>query len=215
MEKMKTSAVPKETSEKILEAAVRIFAQEGFQGARMHRIAESAGVNQALLHYYFQSKENLYEEALFRVFSTLIRRLAGQLETASDPEEAFRNTIHTYIDLLQEDPTLPRLFVSEAMKGGDLLKAVFDRIRIEIGITPPGFIVPFVEKGVSSGRLRPVDPMQTAVSIVGMCLFYFVARPVLFHVWGMPEDEAAFIERRKDAIVDLVLHGVLKPDTKS
>lgn len=215
MEKAKTPAVPKETSERILEAAVQTFAAEGFQGARMHRIAESAGVNQALLHYYFQSKENLYEEALFRVFSTLIRRLAVHLETAPEPEEAFRNTIYEYIDLLQEDPALPRLFVSEAVKGGERLKAVFDRIRIETGITPPGFIVPFVEKGVSTGRLRPVDPMQTAVSIVGMCVFYFVARPVMYHVWGMPEDEAAFIERRKDAIVDLVLHGVLKPDLES
>jgi len=210
-----TLAAPTETPEKILEAAVRVFAEEGFRGARMHRIAEAAGVNQALLHYYFQSKENLYEEALFRAFSILIHRLAGQLEMGTDAEAAFRNAIYSYIDLLQEDPALPRLFVSEAMEGGDRLKAVFDRIRIETGITPPGIIIPFVEKGVSSGRLRPVDPMQTAVSVMGMCVFYFIARPVMYHVWGMPEDEAAFIERRKDAIVDLILHGVLKPDTQS
>ena len=210
-----TPAGPMETSEKILRAAVKVFAEEGFRGARMHRIARSAGVNQALLHYYFKSKENLYEEALFRAFSNLIQRLARQLKAAATPEEAFRNAVHSYIDLLQEDPALPRLFVSEAMEGGGRLKAVFDRIRTETGITPPGFIIPFVEKGVSSGRMRPVDPMQTAVSVVGMCMFYFIARPLLFHVWGMPEDEAAFIDRRKDAIVDLVLHGVLQSDTPS
>lgn len=199
-----------DTSEKILEAAVRVFAEEGFQGARMHRIAEAAGVNQALLHYYFQSKERLYEEALFRAFSRLIHRLVGQLEAIPDPEEAFRNAIYSYIDLLQDEPALPRLFVSEAMEGGERLKAVFDRIRIETGLSPPGIIIPFVEKGIAGGRLRSVDPMQTAVSVIGMCIFYFIARPVMYHVWGRPEDEAGFIERRKDAIVDLVLHGVLK-----
>ena len=206
---------PTETPKKILEAAIRIFAEKGLRGARMHRIAEAAGVNQALLHYYFQSKENLYKEALFNAFSNLIRRLAGYLETDSSPEEAFRNTIHAYIDLLQDDPALPRLLVSETLEGGHRLKAVFDRIRVETGITPPNIIIPFVEKGIADGRLRPVDPMQTTVSIIGMCMFYFIARPVIYHVWGMPEDEAAFIERRKDAIVDLVLHGILKPNAET
>ncbi|OQX62232.1 MAG: hypothetical protein B5M56_07040 [Desulfococcus sp. 4484_241] len=198
------------TQQKILEAATAIFAQEGFRGARMRQIADLAGVNQALLHYYFRSKENLYGEVLSRFFTDVFSSLAHSLTTQADPESAFRSFIDTYIDILSSNPTFPRLMVSEILEGGRHLMAVVDRIFSETGLSPPGLVVPFVNDAIKKNLIRPVDPVQTSISVVGMCMFYFIAKPFVEHIWGKPENEPEFIRQRKEAIADLVLYGVIK-----
>lgn len=203
------------TAQKILDAAIGVFSKEGLRGARMHEIARAAGVNQSLLHYYFRSKNKLYEEALFAVFSSMIKNLAERLRGSDDPKEKIRLMIYAYIDQLGANPALPRLLAAESLDGGKRLKAVFDRIRIEKGLFPPEFIIPFVKSGIASGRFRELDPMQTAVSVIGMCLFYFIAKPIFYHIWGAPDDEDVFMEARKEAIVELVLHGIMKSQEKS
>lgn len=201
-----------ETPRKILDAATAIFAREGFKGARMQQIAQQAGVNQALLHYYFRSKENLYEEVLARFFASIFSQLFHDFQEEADPETAFTRFIHAYIDLLARNPELPRLMVSEIMEGGTHMMRVADRIFAETGLTPPRLIGPFIEKAVQQNRIRPVDPMQTTISVIGMCIFYFVARPLLVYVWGEPADEEKFIADRKNAIVDLILHGIARTE---
>ncbi|MFZ5564179.1 MAG: TetR family transcriptional regulator C-terminal domain-containing protein, partial [Thermodesulfobacteriota bacterium] len=164
----------------------------------------------ALLHYYFGSKEKLYEEVLFRFFADVFSRLAQNFQDAADPETAFRSFIHAYVDLLSARPELPRLMVSEVLEGGRHIMAVVDRIFSRTGVSPPRLIGPFIEKAVADNLIRPVDPMQTTISVVGMCVFYFVARPLMEHIWGKPADEKAFVAQRKEAIIDLVLYGITK-----
>ncbi|MEW6079307.1 MAG: TetR/AcrR family transcriptional regulator [Thermodesulfobacteriota bacterium] len=204
-----------ETPKKIMEAATAVFSREGFKGARMQQIARQAGVNQALLHYYFSSKENLYEEVLFRFFSSVLKQLAHHFGTYDSPEAALRGFINVYMDILKGNPDLPRLMVSEIIGGGSHMMAIADRIASEIGISPPNLIAPFIEKAAADGLIRPVDPRQTAISVIGMCLMYFVARPLVNHIWGKPVDEDGFLEKRKEAIADLVLYGLAKPERKS
>lgn len=199
-----------ETPRKILDAATSIFSKEGFKGARMQQIAVKAGVNQALLHYHFGSKEKLYEEVLFRFFSNVFSRLAQDFKVEADPEAAFRGFIHAYVDILNTHPELPRLMVSEVIEGGRHIMTVVDRIFSQLGASPPRLIGPFIQKAVENELIRPVDPMQTSISVVGMCVFYFVARPLLEHIWGKPKNEKAFIAQRKEAIIDLVLYGITK-----
>lgn len=199
-----------DTAARILDAATSVFSKEGFKGARMQQIAAEAGVNQALLHYHFGSKEKLYEEVLFRFFSDVFSRLATEFQADTEPEAAFRSFIHAYMDILSTCPELPRLMVSEVLEGGRHIMAVVDRIFSQTGISPPQLIRPFIEKAVASDLIRPVDPMQTTISVVGMCMFYFVARPLMEHIWGKLADEKAFIAQRKEAIVDLALYGIVK-----
>jgi AcrR family transcriptional regulator len=199
-----------DTPARILEAATFIFSDAGFKGARMQQIAEQAGVNQALLHYHFGSKKKLYEAVLFSFFSDVFSRMEAGFHADADPETAFRHFINAYMDILSTRPELPRLMVSEVLEGGRHIISVVDRIFAETGISPPRLIGPLIEKAVRADLIRPVDPMQTAISVVGMCVFYFVARPLLEHIWGKPQDEKAFMERRKAAIIDLVLYGINK-----
>ena len=200
-----------ETPQKIIIAATTVFSREGFKGARMQQIAKAAGVNQALLHYYFNSKEQLYQEVLFSFFGHVIGQLTHHFQTYDSPEAALRNFIHAYVDILKDNPELPRLMVSEMLDGGTHIIAAADRIFSQTGLTPPNLIIPFIEKAAAQGLIRPVDPRQTAVSVLGMCIFYFIAKPLFNHVWGEPADEERFLEERKAAIMDLVLYGLTKP----
>lgn len=197
-----------ETPQKIIAAATTVFSREGFKGARMQQIARKAGVNQALLHYYFGSKVNLYEEVLYRFFGDVINQLTLHFHTPLSPEAALQNFVGAYMDILRDNPELPRLMVSEMLDGGSHIIAAADRIFSRTGVTPPDLIAPFIEKASAKGLIRPVDARQTAISVLGMCVFYFVARPLLNHVWGEPVDEEKFLEERKKAIMDLVLHGL-------
>ena len=199
-----------DTPGKIITSAIFIFAREGFRGARMHQIATAAGVNQALLHYYFSSKEKLYEEALFTVFSQIFSQLSRHFSDRQSPQTAFSNFIHIYMNILKQNPEFPKLLIFEILEGGKRLIAVTDRVFSETGISPPELIIPFIEKAVRKGLIRPVDPMQTMSSIIGMCVFYFIASPLMTHIWGKPDDENAFIDKRKEAIIDLVLYGITK-----
>ncbi len=199
-----------ETPQKIIEAATQIFAKEGFKGARMQKIAKQAGVNQALLHYYFSSKENLYKEVLFRFFSGILEQLARHFKSYDSPEEALRGFINVYMDILKANPDLPRLMVSEIMAGAVHMTAIADRIFSETGITPPNLIIPFIEEAAARELIRPVDPAQTAISVIGMCVIYFVSKPLINHIWGKPGNEDEFLKKRKEAIIDLVLYGVTK-----
>ena len=140
--------------------------------------------------------------------------MAAEFQAETEPEAAFRSFIDAYMDILGSRPELPRLMVSEVIEGGRHIMAVVDRIFSQTGVSPPRLIGPFIEKAVQRNVIRPVDPMQTSVSVVGMCVFYFVARPLLEHIWGQPEDEKAFIAQRKEAIIDLVLYGITKRQTE-
>jgi TetR/AcrR family transcriptional regulator len=203
-----------DTPGKIIASAISIFSRDGFRGARMHQIAASAGVNQALLHYYFSSKEKLYEEALFTVFSQIFTQLRVHFNEETSPVTAFRNFIHMYMDILKNNPEFPKLLIFEVLEGGSHIISVTDRIFSETGLSPPELIVPFIERAVREGQIRPVDPMQTMGSVIGMCIFYFIANPLMNHIWGPPEDMDAFIETRKEAIIDLVLYGISKKPVK-
>ena len=203
----------KHTSEKIIKAACRVFAEKGLSGARMHQIAKTAGVNQALLHYYFGSKEKLYQEVIYRVFLEIFSKLSGYFQNSEPIDVSFKKFIHAFIDILRNHPELPRLIISEIIEGARNITPALDRVFQELGSKPPAFLIPLIESAAAQGLIRQVDPMQTVISIVGMCVFYFVGKPIIQFVWDGPKDEARFLEERKDAIIDLVLHGLLKhPD---
>lgn len=160
------------TEEKIKEAARKVFIQKGYAATRTRDIAEEAGINLALLNYYFRSKEKLFElimsEKLRQLFSVIFPIVNNDDMTL---DEKIESIVGNYIDLLIENPELP-LFV-------------FSEIRVN----PEGFKNSLqVQKILKSSSLvrqisekRPdVEPIHFITSLLGMTIFPFVARPVLF-----------------------------------
>lgn len=201
----------KDTRQRILQAAMEVFCDKGRDGARMHEIADRAGVNQALLHYYFSTKEGLYEEMLYTVFSKIMSDLIPVLlgDDDRDPRLKIEGFVDTYIDFIAGQPLLPPIMMRELAGGAGTILKVVSRIFAEKQVHIPEGFVEVVETGIKDGKLREVDPVQAVVSVIGMSLFYFVGRPLISLIWNLDHSkEDEFIEARKEHIKDLLRHGL-------
>lgn len=203
-----------ETEQALLSAALEEFSRHGKQGARMQDIADRAGLNKALLHYYFRSKERLYEEVFTFVFQHYFKQIAASIENEGDFVSNLRTFIHRYIELLNANPALPMFLMREIAEGAPVFSR---RIAEMAGNSPfafPMMFLRFFERGRNEGAIIPADPLQSMISIMGACIYFFVGFPVFSAM--MPELQARkeqLIEERKDHIFDLVYYG-LKPRTE-
>lgn len=200
------------TKDLVLSAAIEEFIEFGYYGARMQRIADRAGVNKAMLFYYFSNKEQIYREALGDVFQTIMGRL-GALGADSVPlEEKVRQIVSVYIDVFTAHPDYLRLAQYELITGGKNLPAIMQ--GRELPFTPStGPIHAYFEEKVRSGEIRDVDIFQLIVSIIGQTVAPFMVRPMIEAMAagiGRPLDFGKFIAERKEFIVRLVCDGIRK-----
>lgn len=195
----------------VIMAALDEFSRHGRQGARMQEIANRAGVNKALLHYYFRSKDRLYEEVFRYVYT---RYLQGMVETAAQQGEfttILREFIHRYIDLLDRTPALPMFMLREIAEGAP----VFKRLIVELGggmrMGPLTHLVEFFNRGRREGATADFDPFQTLISVMGACIYFFAGYPIFSELHPkLPKHRKQLVEERKNHVFELVYYG-LKP----
>jgi len=170
----------------ILEHAVAEFAAQGVAGARTASIAEAAGVNKALLYYYFKDKESLYAASLEAVFSGFAEELIPMLESALPPGEKLLRFARAHFEYLVRHPSYPRLIQQELSCAGSRgepsggFRAISTAHFLPLQRT--GMRV--VEEGVASGELRPVEGAATLRAVIGMNVFYFLSAPIMRAVRG-------------------------------
>ncbi len=204
MVKKKASAHPHdgETEQRILNAAKAVFIRHGTAGARMQDIAEEADVNQALLHYYFRSKEKL-SEAVFRDTAGRMFPALLQIVASDQPlTEKIDGIIDMYLTTMSRTPFLPGYMISELhhhperitqllghMSGGDMAsvtKPAFEKLEKQLAAE------------ARAGRIRRMNGAQFFVNLLSLCVFPFAARPMLRAALGFDdEDFAKFIEQRR------------------
>ncbi|MGC2211478.1 MAG: TetR/AcrR family transcriptional regulator [Candidatus Korobacteraceae bacterium] len=165
----------------ILEQAVAEFAAQGVAGARTAAIAEAAGVNKALLYYYFKDKESLYAASLQAVFSGFAEELMPVLESPLSPGEKLLRFARAHFEYLVRHPNYPRLIQQELSCAGsrgepsggfrDISTAHF------LPMQRAGMRV--VKQGIASGELRPVEGAGTLSAVIGMNVFYFISAPIM------------------------------------
>lgn len=190
---------------RILEAALSEFAEQGIAGARVDRIAERAGVNKALLYYYYGKKQHLYEETLTTYLHDTITAARIRLESTQSLKEALTTIAHHYQTTFLARPEIPRLLLRElADPESTLIPRWAERIR-ESGI--PAIIRRHLEEESRAGGLRQLDLRQTIVSFITMEIGYFLMSPLINRVLQITDYED-FVTRRGDAVVDLFLNGV-------
>jgi AcrR family transcriptional regulator len=202
MAKVRSPVTDISTEEKIKEAARKVFTKKGYSATRTRDIAEAAGINLALLNYYFRSKQKLFEivmvEKMQKFFSVLIPILHDDSTTL----ESKVGIISTnYIDLILANPDLPFFILSEARNNPGLIFKVAQRKNFLLNSV---FIKQIKEK-------RPdINPLHFMVSLLGMCVFPFVMKPLLQKMTNM--EEAAFkklIMERK-ALIPVWVKAMLK-----
>jgi TetR/AcrR family transcriptional regulator len=170
---------PEKTRAAILNSALEEFAHEGVTGARTDEIARRAGVNKALIYYYFKDKEGLYAAALERVFTGLHHHVMPVLEHPTlPPKEKLLKYVAAHFDYIASSPVYPRLVQREFMRtSGKTLSAVASRILERYGKPIYVKLAALIRAGVESGEFRDVDPFQTITSILGTIVFYFISLP--------------------------------------
>lgn len=194
------------TREKIIEAARHEFAEYGQAGARVERIALTAGVNKAMIYYHFHSKELLYRDVVKSFFAKVMMELRTRTAAGSTLPDFLLGALETHISIYHNHPEFLRILLRElANPDGEAIGWIAAAVR------ESQFPLETVAKfgtAVENGVFRKVDPQQALISLVTMSLGYLLMAPMADRVWGI-EDRVAFIEKRKHAIVDLFLNGVL------
>ena len=160
----------------------------------MQEIAKEAGVNQALLHYYFRSKERLsaavFEQFASRIFPALIETLGGDALI----DDKIDRMVSLYLDNLSRNPFLPGYLLSELHHRPERAQQLLaSATGAEPGrVLPPVFkrLGKQIDDCVQDGTMRAISPEQFTVNLISLCIFPFAARPILANVFGM--DDAAF-----------------------
>lgn len=195
-----------ETRAAILAAAERIFAKAGLAGARTDDIAAAAGVNKALLYYYFTSKRGLYEAVLEDHFREFNRRA---LEVLAAPDAA-RTVLLRYVSLYFD-------FISARQRYASLYQQMMTARGQPLERLVRKYFVPrttafnkLLERGIRAGEFRRADARHAAISIVGLIVFYFSAAPVLQVLGHTDAYTAANLKRRKQEVLDFIRHGLFR-----
>jgi len=199
-------SVESDTKSKILAAARQVFVLKGRDGARMQEIADHAGVNKALLHYYFTSKENLYLEVVIGVFGQLLGKLEEIFSTSDTFEEQIKFFVNAHIDYLAQNRDILKLVVAELLRDDStIIRGIADLISIRYNF--PQRIFSLFQQALEKQEIRPQDLRQTIISILSLNISYFIINPLVKLILQHPEEEI-FIAERKQAIIDLIFRGI-------
>lgn len=202
-----------DTGRRILDAARTVFIRHGTAGARMQEIAEEAGVNQALLHYYFRSKERLSEavfaETAGRLFPTIIGILGGDTPVG----EKIDRTVETYIDTMSRSPFLPGYILSELHHHPERIPKLIGSVTgksLSASLTP---VLEKLDKQLASEarkrRIRHISAQQFLVNLLSLCVFPFAARPMLRAAFDLDDDGfARMMSARRKELPQFIRHAL-------
>src|SRR6185437_698382 len=206
-----TRAQPEQSRAAILKAAVREFAREGVAGARTDAIARFAGVNKALLYYYFKDKEALYEAVLDEVFSGVRLAIKDALSQNLPPRERLKAYVGAHFDYIASNPLYPRIVHAEFLRASrdsshlqHIAKVYFRPVFSDVAA--------LLVEGMESGDFRRVNPIHFLPSMVSVIVFYFTtAAPIFKIMTGVDPFSPEQIAERRAAVIDFITHALFVP----
>jgi len=199
--------VHKDTEKIILEAARKVFIQNGYEGTSTQHIADEAGINKALLHYYFRNKDRLFEAVFMEAFTKMIPNLFVILQTEMDFFEKIELFVDSYISALQQFPQIPLFILHELKRNPDRVVEMIS----STGINPALFIA-LIEKEIRNGTIREIDPLHFLVNMLAMCIFPFAAKPMIqgFILKNDAQEYDRFIKARKKEVTSFIINAIKK-----
>jgi AcrR family transcriptional regulator len=200
-----SDAQNKNTEAIILDTARKVFVEKGFDGARMQEIADRAGINKALLHYYYRSKQKLFEAIFDESFQKIIPRILEFAVSSKPLAEKIDRFVSSYIDLLIADPHLPSFVLHELNRNPDRISGMVLKSGINLNL-----IKDQVDERMTNENYIKMDPHQLIVNMISLCIFPFVARPIIQTVLfdKDPEKFQKFIANRKKEVTRFILNAI-------
>ena len=195
------------TESQILEAAKSIFQIKGMDGARMQEIANEAGINKAMLHYYYRSKQLLFEAVFKNAFSLLAPQLNAVLNDDSSIEEKVRNFSSNYISFIEKHPYLPNFIIQELNRNPDFML----KMKENNGFPNLEKFKNQVAVEVENGTIKNVSAEQLFINILALNVFPFIAKPLIQGLIAVEEDGfQQLIEDRKTEVADFIINSIKK-----
>ena len=189
------------TEQSILKAARKIFTHKGFDGARMQEIANEAGINKALLHYYFRSKDKLFEAIFKDVLNTVFPKIISVLMSPVPLFEKIEKVSFNYIEMLKRNPDIAIFVFHEISRNPQRLVGNFKNVGADFEI-----ISMQIAEEVTAGNIIPIKAEHLIANLISLCVFPFIAKPVLMGMTGMDQDAwFRFLEERKQIIPQSII----------
>lgn len=200
----------REGREALLRAARELMAEKGLPRVTSREVADRAGVQPALVNYYFGGKDELLRAVTAEVASEMRERLEQAVASEGSFEERMRAVISSWVAAMTEDPYGPRLIVEQVLFGED---SVLDAFAEAFGRPNVSAIVSLLADGRAEGAVRDVDPSFLIPALAGICIFYFLSAPIHGRLFGYETVTPETARRFADSAAELVLHGIAAPGT--
>ena len=189
------------TKEKIIQAAQQVFIRKGMDGARMQEIADEAGINKALLHYYFHSKEQLFNDVFYGLLSQLIPGLIAIFKGSEPFLDKIEAIVTEYDTYMSRNPFLPQFVIREINRDPEQLSRFMSDQGLDFSL-----VESMIEKEVAMGNIRTITFPHLFANLIGMIVMPYIGRPLfqrkLFKNDPVKYDK--FLQERKAVITSFV-----------
>lgn len=195
------------TEEKIKHAAKVIFHKKGFSATRTRDIAEEAGINLALLNYYFRSKEKLFDIIMLETLQGFLQSI---MQSLNEENTSLENKIETiagnYIDLLTKEPDIP-LFIMTELKANP--NELLNKMGIKEVLMKSHFIKQY-HQGIQEGKIAPVHPLHFMMNLMGLTVFPFIASPLMKGLGNLSDQEFNDLIQQRRMLIPTWMKAILK-----
>ena len=197
--------------QQILAAAEQEFLTKGYDGARTTSIAQAAGVTHAMLHYYFRTKEQLFERIVDEKFETMSHSMFAIMGDPSLPiVERIKGGIEAHFDFIAANPLLPRFVINEIISRPERYKLLYKRVGAVIDNVYCGLQFE-IDRSAERGEIEWVDVKMLFVSILSLNIFTFLAYPFMEPLMGeLMADREGFLAARKAENIETILRRIKK-----
>lgn len=198
----------KTTEEKILDAARKVFVTKGMYGARMQDIADEAGINKALLHYYFENKEKLFETVFLEAAEQLFPRVNAIFNSDEPLFEKIEKFCDEYITIVMENPYLPLFVMNEMMQDPMYFMKKVWKTKNK---PDPSKFLKQIDEEVKKGIIKSVSPLHLLMNLISMTIFPFIAKPMFQLNLGLDEFQFRHaMEQRRKEIPEFIIAAIRK-----
>ncbi len=199
------TAKEKDTEEKILQSAKNIFIAKGMDGARMQEIADDAGINKALLHYYFRSKEKLFDAIFQDAFKSFFPVMSNVFQSNDPFFKKIEIFIDNYLSMLDENQFLPLFIMRELNRNPDRLFNLIMDAKPQ-----PMIFFNVITHEIEKGTIKKQDPRHLVVNILSLCIFPYAGKPLIKKVlfYDNEKEYRQFLVERKKEVTNFVINAI-------
>ncbi len=205
---MAKEKIENSTEEKILAASKKVFITKGMSGARMQDIADEAGINKALLHYYFRTKEKLFEVIFMEAAQKFFPKINFIFESDMPLFEKIALICEQYITVMSENPYLPLFVLNEINQDP---KNFLDKIWNKQGFPKPQKFLEQIEEEVKKGTIKKISPLHLLINLISLCIFPFVGKVMIQSINRLDEWQFRNIMiQRKNEVPKFIIDSIKK-----